>query len=262
MRHESHLLINESPLQVLPSLATAIGLNEAIILQQLHYWLARSENERAGRKWVFNNYSHWGEQFPFWSARTIQRAFLNLERLGLVLTDQPGGSDRRKWYTIDYDQLAEIGDNMALSSRQSGTIPSRQIGTMNAPDWNDDQNKRLQQETTQEITQEEEGANARKKRDVAPNSPVSKSCDDDWLKDLSGDPTYSHVQVTFEFGKMQRWCEQHNKAPTRSRFVNWINRIERPMKLEGNGNGQINSNQQRYGKQPPTRDFSIFPPSA
>ena len=31
----SKLLINESPLQVQPSLAMAIGLNEAIFLQQL-----------------------------------------------------------------------------------------------------------------------------------------------------------------------------------------------------------------------------------
>ena len=35
----SNLLINESPLQVLPTLATYIGLNEAIFLQQVHYWL-------------------------------------------------------------------------------------------------------------------------------------------------------------------------------------------------------------------------------
>ena len=34
----SKLLINEHPLQVLPSLATKIGLNEAIVLQQIHYW--------------------------------------------------------------------------------------------------------------------------------------------------------------------------------------------------------------------------------
>ena len=35
----SKLLIDEPPLQVLPSLALKIGLNEAIILQQVHYWL-------------------------------------------------------------------------------------------------------------------------------------------------------------------------------------------------------------------------------
>lgn len=35
----SKLLIDDYPIQVLPKLAKVIGLNEAIILQQLHYWL-------------------------------------------------------------------------------------------------------------------------------------------------------------------------------------------------------------------------------
>ena len=35
----SKLLINESPLTVLPHLATEIGLNEAIFIQQVQYWL-------------------------------------------------------------------------------------------------------------------------------------------------------------------------------------------------------------------------------
>ena len=51
------LLISEPPLQVLPSLAVKIGLNEAIILQQVHYWLLKSNNIRDGYKWVYNSYS-------------------------------------------------------------------------------------------------------------------------------------------------------------------------------------------------------------
>ena len=53
----SKLLINESPLQVQPSLAMAIGLNEAIFLQQLHYWIGTSRFVRDGKKWVYNTYS-------------------------------------------------------------------------------------------------------------------------------------------------------------------------------------------------------------
>ena len=40
----SNLLIHEEPLLVLPGLASRIGLNEAIFLQQIHYWLNRSEH--------------------------------------------------------------------------------------------------------------------------------------------------------------------------------------------------------------------------
>ena len=35
----SRLLIDEYPLVVQPSLAALVGINEAIILQQIHYWL-------------------------------------------------------------------------------------------------------------------------------------------------------------------------------------------------------------------------------
>ena len=63
----SRLLIHESPLQVLPSLAVKIGLNEAIILQQLHYWLNPDHNKniREGSHWVYNSYEQWQKQFPF-----------------------------------------------------------------------------------------------------------------------------------------------------------------------------------------------------
>lgn len=33
----SKLLLDKLPLQVMPTLATLIGLNEAIVLQQVHY---------------------------------------------------------------------------------------------------------------------------------------------------------------------------------------------------------------------------------
>lgn len=42
----SKLLIDEEPLQVLPGLAAVIGLNEALVVQQLHYWLRRSKHEQ------------------------------------------------------------------------------------------------------------------------------------------------------------------------------------------------------------------------
>ncbi|WP_156967307.1 hypothetical protein [Ureibacillus sinduriensis] len=48
-------LIDESPLLILPTLARKVGLNEAIILQQIHYWNQRSRNIREGHTWVYEN---------------------------------------------------------------------------------------------------------------------------------------------------------------------------------------------------------------
>ncbi len=39
----NNLLLDEHPLLVMPKLATLIGLNEAIVLQQVHYWLIGKE---------------------------------------------------------------------------------------------------------------------------------------------------------------------------------------------------------------------------
>lgn len=112
----SKLLIQESPLQFQPSLAVAIGINEAIVLQQIHYWISNPKNkgyEQDGYKWVYNTYAEWKEtNFPFWSENTIQRVFASLEEKGLVVSIQPMKSryDRTKYYRIDYTKLDGIED--------------------------------------------------------------------------------------------------------------------------------------------------------
>lgn len=112
----SKLLIQESPLTFQPSLAVAIGLNEAIVLQQIHYWIANTKNkgyEQDGFKWVYNTYAEWKEtNFPFWSENTVQRTFASLEEKGLVISIQPMKSkyDRTKYYRIDYSKLETFED--------------------------------------------------------------------------------------------------------------------------------------------------------
>ena len=103
----SRLLINENPLQVLPTLACEIGLNEAIVLQQIHYWMNSSSNFFEGRYWVYNSVSDWQAQFPFWSESTIKRALTKLESLELVNTGDFNSDawDKTKWYSINYDKL-------------------------------------------------------------------------------------------------------------------------------------------------------------
>jgi hypothetical protein len=112
MTHHDTLLIPEEPLQVLPGLATRFGLNEAIVLQQIHYWINPKRNigkEWDGRRWVYNTYTQWQQDnFPFWSVDTIKRVMLKMERDGLIESTDTLNSDSRdrtKWYTINYDAL-------------------------------------------------------------------------------------------------------------------------------------------------------------
>ncbi|GAB1534414.1 hypothetical protein ADMFC3_00450 [Geovibrio sp. ADMFC3] len=103
-------LINEPPLFVLPTLAQKIGLNEAILVQQLHFWLLRSKNEKAGHRWVYNTYDDWLEQFPFWSKSTLRRTVEHLENKGIVVSTLEFNRDinKTKWYRLDYSVLASI----------------------------------------------------------------------------------------------------------------------------------------------------------
>ncbi|HMN10868.1 MAG TPA: hypothetical protein PKD55_00935 [Bellilinea sp.] len=106
-KHNSIYLEQMQPIIVKPLMAAAIGLNESIVIQQLHYWLQRSTNNREGRLWAYNTYAEWAEQFPFWSEKTIARIFRRLEEAGLILSRQFGAAqyNHTKWYTIDYDKL-------------------------------------------------------------------------------------------------------------------------------------------------------------
>lgn len=121
--NKSHLLINEQALQVLPSLAIALGLNEAIALQQVHYWLNNVKNagriDADGNKWVYNTYQEWQEgNFPFWSEDKIQRVFLSLEKQGVLISKQLDAKSRdmTKFYRIDYDKLCAMDSLKSASS--------------------------------------------------------------------------------------------------------------------------------------------------
>src|SRR3954470_17142100 len=75
----SKLLIQENPMMILPSLAKKIGLNQAIVIKQFHYWLLSSKHTIDGRKWIYNSYKEWELQFTFWSGKTVERTIRSLE---------------------------------------------------------------------------------------------------------------------------------------------------------------------------------------
>ena len=103
------LLLDERPLIVLPKLATDYGLNEAIVLQQIHFLLQIPSGGRIidGEKWIWNTHEEWKrEHFPFLKLRTLRRAIESLERSRLLVSCQPDGRlSRRKYYRINYNAL-------------------------------------------------------------------------------------------------------------------------------------------------------------
>lgn len=128
------LLFAERPLVINTQLAMKIGLNEAIVLQQLHYWLrdTNSGMECDGVRWIYNTTEQWLEQFPFWSESTLKRAFASLKTLGLLRCEKLNKSkrDMTNFYTINYGsellddgKLSEsIGSKCAAPSGQNDTM--------------------------------------------------------------------------------------------------------------------------------------------
>ncbi|PEC31835.1 replication protein [Bacillus cereus] len=131
----SNLLIHEEPLLVLPGLASRIGLNEAIFLQQIHYWLNRSKHFYDERNWVYNSVAEWVKQFPFWSENTIRRIVKNLEDEQLLVIGNYNRAkfDKTKWYSINYEKLRLLEStndvpNLGRRSTQNGQMDVSNLG--------------------------------------------------------------------------------------------------------------------------------------
>jgi DNA-binding PadR family transcriptional regulator len=165
----SRLLIQEKPLWVLPGLAKLIGLNEAMILQQLHYWLSESKagTTRDGERWIYNTYEEWAENFPFWSVSTIQRTFANLEKQGLIISAQLDAKkrDMRKFYRIDYAKLEELeGVKVAPHHVKLTSSHHVKMESSNVSNWHD---VNIESETTTETNTDKKNTSA-KNADVPP----------------------------------------------------------------------------------------------
>lgn len=122
------LLFKFRPLVVNPELAQRIGLNEAIVLQQLNYWLSETDSgvEHDGRRWVYNTLEQWQKQFPFWSVDTIKRTLSSLQKLNIVVVEQLNKSkhDRTNFYTINRLASALIDEGNLHSSDEGKLHPS------------------------------------------------------------------------------------------------------------------------------------------
>lgn len=98
-------LCNESPLIVLPSLAVLVGLNQAIVLQQVHYRSRVCTKQISGLVYCGLSQQKLVENFPFWSQSTALRAFSDLEAIGVLVKAKKA---HRAFYRVDYERLEEL----------------------------------------------------------------------------------------------------------------------------------------------------------
>lgn len=162
----TQLLINDNSLIFSPKLALAIGLNEAIILQQIHYWLLKSKNEHENKPWMYNSIVAWNEQFPFLSANTIRRTLNNLKKTGLIRVGNYNKAkyDRTLWYTIDYPKLVEFCSHHSIIVNPILHENPMDVPTVGKPI----------PETTQRLTQDIPDTNSQSENTTSPNRKDSR----------------------------------------------------------------------------------------
>lgn len=157
----SRLLIDEPPLQVLPSLAREIGLNEAIMLQQMHYWLIKSSHEFEGVKWFYKTLEDWQTEFPFWSTMTIRRTLTNLEKQKVIRIGNFNKKkfDKTKWYTIEYqcvNRRCGQSEQTMCSSCTDGCVQSEQTNTRDYTETTTETNNNVSEEKPLKVVWTEE----------------------------------------------------------------------------------------------------------
>ena len=144
------LLIDDYPIQVLPKLAKEVGLNEAIFVQQLHYWTnGKSGKLKDGKRWVYNTYKDWEENFPFWSNATIRRTIASCEKQNIIIVGNynRAGFDKTKWYTVNYEEIEGMSKRIAqneqtsCSKRANGTAQNEQPNTIDYTKTTSENNK-------------------------------------------------------------------------------------------------------------------------
>lgn len=124
-------------------LATKVGLNEAIVLNQLYYWENknkennRQKNYKDGKFWVYQSLKKWHENnFPFWSYETVRNIFRKLEEKQLILSETfyKKANDQTKSYTVNIDNLKKYFDfEFGKKNEENKANPLGEYNMQNLP---------------------------------------------------------------------------------------------------------------------------------
>ena len=209
------MLLDERPLVLLPSLAKAVGVNEAIAIQQLHFHAANPDNGRVhnGERWIFKTYCDWhATDFPFWSERTIRRTFLTLEKKRLIVSCQPEGRDsRRKYYRIDYEELEKFHAHARAGTGQLGRLHAAKSGASSLT------------ETTRTETTETKDTRAPALARTRETRATGKSSGISWEM-----AKWHQRQQTKSWKRFASYCRNCKGTPTLRGFMTWFRPSEWP----------------------------------
>jgi len=90
--------------------ANAYGVNEAIILEMIHFRIGKSNHNMDGRKWWYGSVRHIASHFPFFTEKQVWRIMSSLEKQGALVVSNYNKKkyDRTKWYSVTEEALSHL----------------------------------------------------------------------------------------------------------------------------------------------------------
>ena len=108
-------------------IAKEYGLDEAVMIYNFQYWIAKNEANRkhfyAGRYWTYNSADAFSKLFPFWSAYQVRRILKSLQEKDVLITGNfnPSAYDRTMWYAFSDSFISKFQNrNFHLAISQNG----------------------------------------------------------------------------------------------------------------------------------------------
>jgi hypothetical protein len=137
----SKLITPESPMLVPPLLAAEIGLSEAIILQQIHYYCTKSKHiKQDGRRWFWKTLNDWSQTLPFLKISTIRRAIANLkDKFKLIDIERHSQKTwyQANWFTVNVENLEALWNSICQQKQIDVTILDKSTCSQPADDIKD-----------------------------------------------------------------------------------------------------------------------------
>lgn len=107
-------------LQFSSELAEKFGVDEAIFVQSIGFWLRKNRandvNFEDGHYWTYNTRKAMQQLFPFWSQRQLDRIAASCQDKGLLIIKHPEGSTRRGWYTLTDQSAGMLGLDLSQNA--------------------------------------------------------------------------------------------------------------------------------------------------
>ena len=110
-------------------IATRIGVDEAIMLNNFVYWLlknkANNKNFFDGNYWTFNSVRAYSELFPFWNETQIRRILKSLidQNVLVVGNYNQNAYDRTNWYSLSSEYIHLIHWTISTNGKAENSQP-------------------------------------------------------------------------------------------------------------------------------------------